>query len=80
MSSLIAPGDYTATVVSFTFSPRNTIRSASVPITNDALLEGAESFNGRLSTVAPRATLDPAQATVFIVDDDSKPAWIGLVA
>ncbi len=66
-------------MVSFTFSPGNTICSTTVPIIDDTLLEGTESFIGRLSTVAPRATLDPVQATVFIVDDDSKPAWIGLV-
>ncbi len=66
-------------MVSFTFSPGNTIRSASVPIINDAPLEGTESFNGRLNTIAPRVTLDPAQTTVFIVDDDGKPVRNGLV-
>ena len=43
-----------------------------VPIINDAVLEDNQTFSVVLSTLDPDAIVDPAFATITIVDDDGE--------
>ncbi|HEY2992777.1 MAG TPA: Calx-beta domain-containing protein, partial [Methylomirabilota bacterium] len=62
-------GNVSTTVV---FGLNETTRSVVIPIFQDTLAEGAETFNVTLSNVQGGATLgNPSSATVTIVDDES---------
>ena len=49
-----------------------TSRTVSVPIINDNITEGDQSFFGNLGNPQGPVTLDPAQATVTIEDDGDR--------
>src|SRR6185503_9177291 len=64
--------DYTAQTGTLTFGPGETTKSFQVPITNDLVVEGNETFLVALSDVQGGATLGtPSQTVVTIVDDDA---------
>ena len=64
--------DYTAVSGTLTFTPGVTQQTITVPITDDAFVEGNETFTVTLSNPSAAATLGtPASATVTIVDNDS---------
>ncbi|MFN8522600.1 MAG: Calx-beta domain-containing protein [Chloroflexota bacterium] len=65
------PADFAATATSVTFGAGETSKVVSIPIVNDSLAEGAESFSVVLSAPTGGAVLGaPATATVTIADDD----------
>ena len=78
-SLLIAGVDYTSTVVStLTFNLTTTRQMVQVPIIPDSFIESTEQFHVILSLVNNNGisvTVDPALATVNIIDDDSKLGW-----
>ena len=62
--------DFMAETVKLTFS-RTIIRAYKViSIIDDGIFENDETFSHRIQTDDPAAILDPATATVTIVDDD----------
>ena len=63
-----AGSDYTAAAGMLTFAPNVTTQTITVPILNDKVYEGAESFNVTLSG-ATNATIATATGTGTIVDD-----------
>ncbi len=64
--------DYTAVSGQLTFASGVTRQSILIPINNDALMEGNESFNLTIDNVRGGATLlAPRTATVTIQDDES---------
>lgn len=67
------PGvDYTATSGTLTFNSGETVKSFTVSTIQDALIEGDETFQLRLSNPTGNATLmNPSNAIVTIVDNDS---------
>ena len=67
-----APGDYTSTSGTITFGPGTVEQNITIPIINDLRLELDETFTVQLMNPPPRVTLNPAQATVTIIDDDGK--------
>ena len=68
-----AGSDYTNTSGDLTFGPTVTSRTFTVPIIDDSLVEGNETFTVKL-TVPTGATLgSPSTATVTIADNDSTP-------
>jgi len=69
----IAGSDYTATSGALTFNPGMTNRTFTVPILNDTVYEGIESFNLTLSAPANAVLGANAIATAAIVDDDPLP-------
>jgi glucose/arabinose dehydrogenase len=66
----IAGSDYTATTGTVTFEPNQVTRTIAVPITNDALGEGNETFNVTLSTPVGAALGSQNTSTVTILDND----------
>ena len=63
--------DYEATMGTLTFGASETTKTVLVPIFNDTLVEGTETFLFNLSNPQGGATLgSPTQATVSIVDND----------
>ena len=40
-----------------------------VPIIDDNIIEGSESFTGNLDTSAPRVTLDPQETRITITEE-----------
>jgi hypothetical protein len=63
-----AGSDYTATTGTLTFAPGVTTQTVTVAITNDAVYEGAETFNVNLTTPT-NATLSDALGVGTIRDD-----------
>ena len=71
-----AGADYTATLGTLTFTPGRTALTVAVPVHDDGINEGAESFTLTLSNAAG-AVLADAEATGTIVNDDPLPrAWL----
>ena len=64
--------DYGSSTGTVTFAPGQTTQTVSVPVTNDAVYEGAETFFVTLSTPTNATILRP-EATGTIVDDGSGP-------
>lgn len=64
--------DFEARSVELTFEPGVTERQVMIRIINDLRLEHDEQFNSFVSlTVAdPAVTVNPAQASITIIDDD----------
>jgi hypothetical protein len=71
--SAIAPGDYTASSGTLTFSPGTTIQSIALNISDDALDEDDESFTLSLSSAVNGAIAKP-QAICTITDNDPEPS------
>ena len=70
-----APDDYTAlSDLLLVFTETNQMISQPISIVSDGLLEDTESFQAILTAVSPvgRVTVDPALATVNILDSDGK--------
>jgi hypothetical protein len=67
-----AGGDYTATSGTLTIPVGDTIATVSVPITDDALYEGDETFSLNLSN-ATNATISDSEGTGTILNDDLTP-------
>jgi CSLREA domain-containing protein len=67
-----AGADYTTTSSVLTFAPGETSQTFNVPIANDFVTEGAETFSVTLDT-AVNAAIANGTATVTIVDDDPTP-------
>ena len=66
-----AGSDYTSTSGTLTFNGGVTSQTFTVPILQDSLVEGNETFNVALSSATGGATLGtPSSAVVTIVDDD----------
>ncbi|HEX4733751.1 MAG TPA: Calx-beta domain-containing protein [Thermoleophilaceae bacterium] len=73
--SATAGDDYTATSGTLTFGPGEASKSFTVPIAQDSVYEGGETFQVLLSNPGGGANLGtPAGATVTIADDDPAPA------
>ena len=69
---LAAEHDYNSTSGITTFTPGANQQTINIPIINDLRLEDNETFTVQLTNAPARVTLDPAQATVTILDDDGK--------
>ena len=68
-----APDDYTLVENVLTFSPGvNESCTTIIPIVDDSVLENDEVFSVTLSTTDSDVSLDPASATVTILDNDGK--------
>ncbi len=67
----VAPGDFTAQSGTVAFAPGETNKSISVPLNDDALVEGGETFSLRLSAPTGGASLATTNVTVYITDDVS---------
>ena len=76
MIFLNSPGDadYTGVFQTITFLASETMRSVSVPITNDDVYELDETFTATISEVMdnPNVDITLETTTVTINDDDSK--------
>jgi hypothetical protein len=67
-----AGSDYSATTSTVTFAPGEYSKNITVPILQDAISEGTETFTVSLSSPSANAALGtPAVATVSINDDDA---------
>ena len=68
-----APGDYTSTVQSLTFSPTITQINVSIAISSDDINEAVEQFFASLSISGDVSIeLDPLSAVIMIIDDDGE--------
>ncbi|MBZ0093975.1 MAG: retention module-containing protein [Sulfuricella sp.] len=75
--SATAGQDYTATSGSLTFAAGETSKTVSVPITNDLVYEGNETFAVNLSG-ASAATIADSQGVGTIVDNDNQPVVVSV--
>jgi hypothetical protein len=66
----VAPGDYTSGTGTVTFAPGDTSEPVTVATIDDALVEGAETFNVNLSNVTGNATIADATGVGTINDND----------
>jgi hypothetical protein len=72
--SASAPGDYVATSGDLTFAPNETTKQFTVPIVENTIYEGNETFNVILSNPTGGAAVrDPWTAQVSIQDNDPAP-------
>ena len=78
-SAAVAPDDYTLSSGSLTFTPGQTSKTISVTIIGDAVVEPNEAFFVNLSG-ATNATIADYQGVGTILDDDSTPPVITVVA
>ena len=67
-----APGDYNSGTRTFTLNPQRLQDCYTVMPVNDNILENDEDFTMVLSTTEMRVIINPALATVTIIDDDSE--------
>ena len=66
--------DFTTTSVVATFADGASTTSVNIPLTNDTIFEGDETFTATLSAPTNGAVLGaPASTTVTILDDDAQP-------
>jgi hypothetical protein len=65
-----APGDYTVTTGTLTFSPGETSKTITVPVAGDTVPEPDETFNADLSAPSG-ATISDGHGVGTIVDDDA---------
>ena len=65
--------DYLATLGTLTFSPGETSKIVSIPITDDAFVEGPESFNFTLTNSVGATLGSPFTSQVIINDNDNIP-------
>ena len=68
-----AVSDYAAVSGTLAFGPGKTVLTFTVPISDDNIAEGPESFRMLLSNAA-RAAIEGGQSIVTIADDDAPPA------
>ncbi|HEV7863001.1 MAG TPA: Calx-beta domain-containing protein [Acidimicrobiia bacterium] len=68
-----APGDFAATSGTVTFDPGQRVRTVAVPVVDDDIDEGGETFTITLSG-ASQATIAQPTGAGTIVDDDGAPA------
>ncbi|MEJ6486264.1 Calx-beta domain-containing protein [Nostoc punctiforme UO1] len=74
--SAIAPNDYSNTAISVNFTDGETSKTVTIPIANDALLEGNETINLSLTNPTGGAILGTQQnATLVIIDNDIQLAF-----
>ena len=66
-----AGSDYTSGSGTLTFNPGDTVKSFTIPIVNDTVIESDETFTVNFSNVSSAATLATPQITVTIENDDS---------
>ena len=71
------PDDYTETIMLFIFNRGQIENCVDIPIMNDTIIEGSESFFGNLQTSAERVTLNPDLAEISIIDARGKYMAIG---
>ena len=72
MSNLVAPDDYFAISEDLTFSATEIRICRDVTSVEDDILEDDEGLILILSTDGPSTILEPSEATVTILDDDSR--------
>ena len=72
MSTYAAPGDYTAIAEDLTFSASETRICRNVISADDDILENDEDLLLTLTTSDGTVTLRPSEATVTILNDDSR--------
>ena len=65
--------DYTAVSGTFTFNPGETVKTFSVPVSNNTAIDGGRTFNVVLNTPTGGPSLGTASALVTINDDESVP-------
>jgi hypothetical protein len=65
--------DYLATLGSLTFSPGETSKTISIPITDDAFVEGPENFNLTLANPVGATLGSPFTSQITINDNDNTP-------
>ena len=66
-----AGADYTATTGTVTFAPGETVKTVTVPILDDALVEGTETFGVALTSTTDGARIaQPSLSAVSILDDE----------
>lgn len=70
----VEPADYSGVRILLTFGPLTQRMGVPVPIINDLIVEGNETFFGLLDSQGEPVITNPAQATVLITEDmnDSK--------
>lgn len=69
-TATVGDGDYSAVSTNVVFNPGETVKSFSVPLNNDALQEGEETFVMTLSSPTNVLLGSQATATGVIIDDD----------
>ena len=75
----VAPGDYTAVIGTLTFTSSMTEATVRVDITDDAVVEGAETFILELSSTSD-VVISTSRAVVTIEDDDSGEITVSAVS
>jgi serralysin len=68
--SAVAGSDYTAVTQTLSFEPGQTVRTISIPIVQDSLIESAETFGVRLSNASTNVTIADDYGVANILDDD----------
>ncbi len=71
----VAGSDFTAASGILSFAANETNKTITIPITNDAIIEGDETFTVTLSSPTGEAVLSTSVITVTISDNDSTIAW-----
>ena len=59
-------------MISLVFQPGDMEKSVAVPITDDSILEGLQSFSLELFALSPGVVVDDTPATVVIEDNDGQ--------
>lgn len=59
-------------MISLVFQPGDMEKSVAVPIADDSILEGLQSFSLGLSALSPGVVVDDTPATVVIEDNDGQ--------
>lgn len=70
MIGLAAGDDYKSTRFSLTLTPDQQVFSINVPIFNDDIVEGRETFTAKLTSSHEQVTLVNSSVTATILDDD----------